>query len=739
MLSAPHPDNEEDRLKKLYELDILDTLEEQAYDDLTHIAAQICNVPIALISLIDRDRQFLKSHHGLDVNEVSRELGFCPHAILNDDLTIVEDTSKDERFHDNPLVTDGPRVKFYAGAPLIFPNNIRLGTLCIVDHAARTITLEQQKALEALEALARQVVAQLVQRTTIKELEISNEHRSEVLTALKRTEARERSRSEILEKLAKGDSLTEVLESIVFSIESELNGSLCSILLLDDEGEHLLTGAAPNLPKFYNDAIHNLEIGPEVGSCGAAAHSGQRIIVDNIQNHPYWEPFKALTSKVGLAACWSEPIFSSEGKVHGTFAIYHTSSHAPDDTDIVVIEYAAKLAGIAIQRKQEEMALLTAIRSAEIASQAKSEFLSNMSHELRTPLNAILGFGQLLEMDIQDDEHKESAKEIVKAGDHLLELINEILDLSKIEAGKLVLSLENCSLNNILIECITLIKPLAAQREIQVVDNITNIAHHFVHADFTRFKQVILNLLSNAVKYNIEKGTITLNCEVIDNKHLRVYVTDTGRGLSEQQQQGLFMPFERLKEGDGIEGTGIGLVISKRLVELMAGSIGVESDVDNGSTFWVQIPISEVDEKPSLLLESASEQAGGMKVKPSEQGLILYVEDNPANLRLVEQIIGSYTSYSLISSPDASLGLALAETRQPDLILMDINLPGMDGYEAMKCLQENKATQHIPVVAISANAMLSDIKKSKAARFQEYLTKPINVTTLLSVLRQMLS
>lgn len=312
MQSASLAANEEERLQKLHELEILDTLEEPEYDDLTQLASQICSTPIALISLIDRDRQFFKSHHGLDINETSRELGFCPHAILTNEVTIVDDASKDERFFDNPLVSSAPGIKFYAGAPLILSENIHLGTICVVDYQPRTLTADQIKALQAL---ARQVVSQLQLRQTVKKLEIANQQRSEVLLKLLGSEKREHARATILEMLARGKPLEEVLETLVRSIEYEIDDARCSILLLDKDGKQLMHGAAPGLPDFYNEAIHGLEIGNGVGSCGTAAFTGQRVIVENIQSHPYWSSFKALATRAGLAACWSEPILDSDDKV----------------------------------------------------------------------------------------------------------------------------------------------------------------------------------------------------------------------------------------------------------------------------------------------------------------------------------------------------------------------------------------------------------------------------------------
>ncbi len=739
MISAPQPDNEEERLQKLYELNILDTLEEPAFDDITHLAAQICEVPIALISLIDRDRQFLKSHFGLDVNEVSRELGFCPHAILDDELTIVEDTSKDERFYDNPFVTGGPRFKFYAGAPLVFSDNIRLGTLCVVDHTTRKITSNQQKALEAL---ARQVVSQLELRQTVNELEISNKHRSEVLTKLKRSEARERYRSIILEKLAQGSPLVEILETLAFSIENEFKDALCSIHLIDDERQHLVNCVAPNLPKFYIDAMNNIKIGLGIGSCGMAAHSGKRVIVEDIQNHPYWDMHKELAGKAGLAACWSEPILDSEGKVLGIVCIYHTTPCVPVERGISLIKYAANLAGIAIQRKHEEQAIITARVEAERANAAKSQFLSRMSHELRTPLNAILGFAQLLEIgqgEISPEIQKDHVEHILNSGWHLLNLVDDVLDLAKIEANRLELSMDTLNTDIIIRECMDTMLPLALDRNITLehTENV-NCEGCAVKADILRLRQVLLNLLSNAVKYNHEGGSVTVTCQETDSGYARITVTDTGSGITKEDQASLFEPFSRLYlKTYARQGTGIGLSISKLLVELMGGSIGIESQSGKGSTFWVELELSQQTESEceakAPVVHIARDQAS-----TEQHHTLLYIEDSPSHVKLLGAIVENMSNISLLTAHTPQLGLELATVHKPDLIILDICLPGMDGYEVLSKLQEHETLHHTPVVAMSANAMSHEINKGLHAGFRRYLTKPINVNEFKKALNELL-
>jgi PAS domain S-box-containing protein len=387
--------------------------------------------------------------------------------------------------------------------------------------------------------------------------------------------------------------------------------------------------------------------------------------------------------------------------------------------------------------EEQNVELKRARAAAEKANLAKSDFLSSMSHELRSPLNAILGFAQLINSDTPPPTpaQMESIDQILHAGWYLLELINEILDLAQIESGRLALSQEPTSLTEVMFECRAMIEPQGQKRGIGMTFPQFDLPC-FVEADRTRLKQVLINLLSNAIKYNQANGTVVVDVDRVKGApgRVRVSVKDSGAGLPPDMLMQLFQPFNRLgQERSAEEGTGIGLVMSKRLVELMGGEIGVESTVGFGSIFWFELNSATA---PHLAADLAGPAANPQGLVPhgSSQRTLLYVEDNPANLKLIEQLIARRPDMLLLTARDGDLGIQLARARQPEVILMDINLPGISGIEALKILREDPATAHIPIVALSANAMPRDIEKGLHAGFFGYLTKPIKVDEFMQTL-----
>jgi len=450
------------------------------------------------------------------------------------------------------------------------------------------------------------------------------------------------------------------------------------------------------------------------------AEAGIRWVLTGSRVTDYELTARARDGKETVVSYNATTFYDRDRKLQGVFAA------ARDVTERKRFEQTLQENNIELERART---------AAEKANLAKSDFLSSMSHELRSPLNAILGFAQLMISDTPPPTPAQVASidPILRAGWYLLDLINEILDLAQIESGKLALSLEPTSLSEVMDECRAMIEPQGQKRGIGM-----SFPHFespcFVDADRTRLKQVIINLLSNAIKYNRVNGTVMVECAPSTPEHIRISVRDTGAGLRPDMVKQLFQSFNRLgRESTAEEGTGIGLVMSKRLVEMMGGTIGVESTVGLGSVFWFDLNAAAI---PKLAAHPGD--ASHTTPTPSRDNAplrtLLYVEDNPANLQLVEQLIARRPDVGLLSARTGKQGIGIAREQRPDVILMDINLPGISGIEALRILREDPATAHIPVVALSANAMPRDIERGLVAGFFRYLTKPIRVDEFMKTL-----
>jgi PAS domain S-box-containing protein len=392
------------------------------------------------------------------------------------------------------------------------------------------------------------------------------------------------------------------------------------------------------------------------------------------------------------------------------------------------------------QRAEE---LRVARTAAEAGSAAKSDFLSSMSHELRTPLNAILGFAQLLQRDKKEPlsaRHVERVSQILKGGEHLLRLIDDILDLSRIEAGGISISTEPVSVVDVLDEARRTLEPIAVRQGVRLDVEPPSTDLPMVSADRTRFVQILMNFGSNAIKYNRAAGKVTFLVSTPAPSVIRVAVRDTGMGIPADKQDKLFQPFQRAGQETGpIEGTGIGLVITKKLAKLMNGDVGFESAPGEGSTFWVDVPVHESG-VPSTTTLSIERRNEGLLAAVATSGhrVVLYVEDNPANVTFMKDLLGSFDNIDLLTAPTAEMGIEIARSRRPEIVIMDINLPGMSGVDALRILRATEETKEIPVIALTAAASERDKQRGMQVGFYCYLTKPVKVDELLAALESIL-
>lgn len=386
-------------------------------------------------------------------------------------------------------------------------------------------------------------------------------------------------------------------------------------------------------------------------------------------------------------------------------------------------------------RKKTEEELLRARKEADRANKAKSDFLSRMSHELRTPLNSILGFAQLLAMEELTDDQQVSVQRILIGGEHLLALINEILDIARIESGRITISPEPVHLGRALDETLVLVRPIANQAGIRLLEPEGELDVH-IRADRKRLKQVFLNLLSNAIKFNRENGEVRIECRRSSPRDYRIDISDMGMGISEQDSGDLFSPFARLgAEERGIEGTGLGLTLSKGLVDIMGGKLVASSTAGAGSTFSVELPLADESEldPPELAEIQPEDTASAVSIT------VLYIEDNLANLQLIERILSYRPSITLLSAMQGSLGIELAKQHRPDIILLDLHLPDMPGEEVLRRLAADEQTRDIPVVAVSADSSEATLKRLAASGAAKFITKPINVSLFLETIDGILS
>jgi len=676
---------EQARLAALYSFDVLDTPPEADFDELAALAASICGTPMAGICLVDAGRLWFKASHGFKASAAPRAGSPCERAMGGNGVLQLNDAAC------NP--------PFYAGAALLCREGQALGTLFVADSTSRQLMPAQ---VQALQTLARQVMAQLELRRTQTRLQAAERvlrERNAVLQLAHR-----------LVRLGSWRWDQKTLRS-VWSEET------CQMFGVDPAAQDVadidfMTFVHPDdrtrVMQTHLDAV--------AGLC------------------PYDVEYRAITA-TGEALTLHARAEIGPGPDGSALTMVGTLL---DVTDRVTAEAELKRHRDDLERLVEARTfeLIAARDAAETASRAKGDFLSSMSHELRTPMNAILGFSQLLELDRTLEPRAAGyVHEILRAGHHLLQLINEVLDLARIESGRMSLSPEPLPLAGVVAEAHKLVLPLAAQRSLTVT--VADMQGLVVRADRLRLKQVLLNLLSNAVKYNRIGGRIDVEVQAGrpgGAGAVRITVRDTGIGIAQAHLPLLFQPFSRVG-GHSAEGTGIGLSLCERLMRLMNGTIGVDSTTDVGSAFWIELPSAKLADPPPPLVRS---RADAPPPRPARQARVLYVEDNPANQRLVEMIVQRHAGVELQLAPSGSLGLELARADPPDLLLLDIHLPDLDGYQVLAQLRADPATRALPVVAVTAQAMPADVRRVLAAGFDGYLAKPLELAQFDDMLDRLL-
>ena len=667
--------SEAERLLVLARYAMLDGQPDPEFDQITALAARLFHAPVALVSLMEAESLRFKAKHGTELASLPREETFCTYTIREQKPLIVPDATKDERFARFPVVAGEPFFRFYAGVPLTTREGANLGTLCVLDTVPREFSEEEAATLSQLGATVMTLIDARLTERRLRLLESSVEHANDAILV---TEA---------------EPVDQPGPRIIY-----VNRAFTNVTGYTEEE---VLGKTPRILQ-----------GP-----GTSEESKEKIR----RALKRWQPVRIemLNYRKDGSEFWVElnivPVTNAAGwYTHWVSVQRDITERKRDEAVMLQAQHAAREA-------QEE---------AERANHAKSDFLSRMSHELRTPLNAILGFGQLLEIDSPTPRQREKLSHIIHGGNHLLGLINEVLDISRIESGKMELTLEDVAVADVVNEAAALIQPLAAQRNVRIGRCVGIGSGRAVRADRQRLNQVVLNLLSNAVKYNRPGGTVSIDCEAASRAGwLRLAVSDSGVGIAPEDLGRLFTPFERLgAEHSKVEGTGIGLALSKRLVEAMGGEIGVESTPGRGSTFHLELPTADV-----LPAEAATP---GLAEPAAAAGpTVLCIEDNPSNYTLVEQVLeATRPGIRLRGAMCGELGLDMAREHQPDLILLDLQLPDLEGDKLLQKLQADALTREIPVIMVTADATNGQARRLLDLGARAYLTKPLNITAFLSAI-----
>jgi PAS domain S-box-containing protein len=788
-----HYPNSKDRLAELQSTGLLDTPAEEVFDRFTVLASKILGTPVVLLSLLDENRQFFKSQTGLREPWATRRQiplthSFCQFVVDNQVPLIISDARLNEKLAKHPAIEELGMIA-YAGIPLLTPQGHAIGSFCAIDSQPHQWT---EYEVEVLTGLAQAIMAEIALLLSAHELR-SAKNRAEsivksiadaffqldedckftyindpALQLLKHSSSELRGQNIWQEFPVLSDNaferqcrkVMEHGEPVTFEhFYGPLDAWLEFHVYPCDEGLsvyfHDITSTKQDQERLRllesvvvraNDTVIITEAYP-------MSEPGPRILYVNAA-------FCQLTGYTSEEVLGRSPRFLQGAETErDQLDLLHDALEAKQSMAIEVLNYrkngttywaemslapVVDMQGhtthwISIQRdvterRRSQQVLQDAKREAERANLAKSEFLSRMSHELRTPLNAILGFGQLLkDSDLVPDD-VESAEHIVVAGRHLLGLINEVLDIAQIESGRTSLHLEQVSVSGICQEAVALLRGKIAESGLTLIDE-SQVSSAYVAADRKHLKQILVNLLSNATKYNRAGASIRVMCEAREEGRLRICVLDEGMGIAPEDFERLFTPFERLgAQASGIEGLGIGLALSRRLADQMGGTLGVDSAVGVGSSFWIELPLAREPEYQSAneFDGLSREEREGLTIPDRRR--VLYVEDNLSNLQLVQRVLSRRDDIELISAMHARDGLKLAQQKLPDLILLDLHLPEVNGEEVLRLLQSDERTRPIPVIIVSADIIAGQVDRMLQMGATAYLAKPFSVREFYKIL-----